>query len=180
MPAECVSSAHSETFHWRRCCILVFEGRQAWEGKAQCPPALDSWPLPFPRASPESPEAVWLISINLLVPGWGTLAWKSSPISHLGSELGFPWCGDLVRLVLLWRGVSVSLGGFSRSKGNLKAFPLHSIAFWFGWRDRDKNSSLLAENVTPFCSITYSLPWVVNLQVARTSCIAVSDRQEYP
>lgn len=37
MPAERVFSAHSETFQWRRCCILLSEARQAWEGKAQCP-----------------------------------------------------------------------------------------------------------------------------------------------
>lgn len=74
MPAECVSLAHSETVHWRRCCILVSEARQAQEGKAQCSPALGQAPghCFFPGAPQCSQRQFGSFSINLLVPGLKT------------------------------------------------------------------------------------------------------------
>lgn len=83
-----------------------------------------SWPLPFPRASPVSPlvqhqpSGAWLRDPGL----------KIQPHFPPGQcELGFPWCGNLVRLVLFWR---VSVYHWEVFSGSKETF--HYIQYPFG------------------------------------------------
>lgn len=73
-------------------------GRQ---GSMLTSPGAGSWPLPFPRASLMSSAGSMAVSASA---SW-CLAMGSQLVkrsgSHLGSELGVPWRGSRVGLVLL-------------------------------------------------------------------------------
>lgn len=135
-------------------------------------PGVGSWPLPYSRASPVSSEAVWLFqhqysSVWLRGPGL-KIQLHFSPRQWAGVSL--VWQSSRIGFALnRWQYI---LGRLLQVQREPESLSITSNSLWFGWRD--KNSSLLAESVTPFCSTAYSLPWVVNLQVARTSCTAIS------
>lgn len=124
MPAACVSSAHSETFHWRKCCILWSQACIGRQGSMLTSPGAGSWPLPFPTASPVSPEVqsiFWCLA-KAENPAPENPSWAVS-WGFLGVEIWSGWfCSEEVS-VYHWE-------VFPGSKGAWK--PFHYIQEPFG------------------------------------------------